>query len=159
MSFSERWRRFVRRWIWIYPPFLFSGIGVRCVSKDPLVYRTTLKCRFWNQNAVGTHFGGSLFAMTDPFYMLILMEALGRDYVVWDQASTIEYIKAGKRKVSALFEIPEERIEALRVEAEEGPIRPVFTVEIKDDNGEVIARVHKTLYVRLKRKKAPPPEA
>ncbi len=155
MSFNERWRRIVRRLIWIYPPFLFSGIRVRCISKNPLVYRTSLKCRFWNQNAVGTHFGGSLFSMTDPFYMLILMEALGREYVVWDQASTIEYLKAGTKKVTAHFEIPPERVEEIRVDAEEGPTRPVFTVEIVDDNGEAVARVHKTLYVRKKRRKTP----
>ena len=155
MSFSERWRRIVRRLIWIYPPFLFSGIGVRCLSKEPLVYRTTLKCRFWNQNAVGTHFGGSLYAMTDPFYMLILMEALGKDYVVWDQASTIEYLHAGRKKVSAHFEIPPEKVEAIRLQANEETIRPVFTVEIKDEDDTVVARVHKTIYVRKKRRDSP----
>ena len=154
MSFRERWRRILRRMIWIYPPFLFSGIRVRCLSQAPLVYRTTLKKRFWNQNAVGTHFGGSLYSMTDPFFMLILMEALGEDYIVWDQASSIEFIKAGKRPVSALFELSEAQIQAARAEAEEGPTRPVYTVEIKDDEGVVYARVHKTLYIRKKRQEA-----
>ena len=154
MSFRERWRRILRRMIWIYPPFLFSGIRVRCLSQAPLVYRTTLKKRFWNQNAVGTHFGGSLYSMTDPFFMLILMEALGEDYIVWDQASSIEFIKAGKKPVSALFELSEAQIQAARAEAEEGPTRPVYTVEIKDDEGVVYARVHKTLYIRKKRREA-----
>ena len=140
--------------IWIYPPFLFSGIRVKCLSQDPLVYRTTLKKHFGTQNAVGTHVGGSRYAMSDPFYVLIVMAALGTDYIVWDQASKIEFIKAGKKPVSALFELSSTQIEEVRKEAENGPTRPVFTVEIKDKEGIVYARVHKTLYVRKKRREA-----
>jgi len=153
MGFNEKWRAFVRRSIWIYPPFLFSGIRVKCLSKEPLVYRTSLKKRWWNQNAVGTHFGGSLFAMTDPFHMLILMEGLGPDFVVWDEASTIEYIKAGRGRVSAEFSIPPERVEEIRAECGDSAIHPQFLIELKDDEGILLARVTKTLYVRKKRKK------
>ena len=153
MGFGTRWRRMVRRLIWIYPPFLFSGIGVKCLSKKPLSYRTTLKKRWWNQNAVGTHFGGSLFAMTDPFFMLILMEELGKEFVVWDQKSTIEFIKAGTKPVFAEFAIPAERVEAIRSECTTSPIHPEFTVEIADAEGTVVARVTKTIYVRRRKKR------
>ena len=50
-----------------------------------------MKLRFWNANDVGTHFGGSLFAMTDAF--------LGSDYVVWDKAASIGYRKPGRGTV------------------------------------------------------------
>jgi acyl-coenzyme A thioesterase PaaI-like protein len=152
MGFSEKWRSMIRRNIWLYPPFLFSGIGVKCLCKTPLSYRTTLRKRWWNQNAVGTHFGGSLFAMTDPFHMIILMEALGPDYVVWDQKSTIEYLKPGRKSVSATFSIPEERIQQIREQADSGTLHPEFVVELKDTDGLLIARITKTLYVRQNRR-------
>jgi acyl-coenzyme A thioesterase PaaI-like protein len=101
---------------------------------------------------VGTHFGGSLFAMTDPFHMLILMEALGSDYIVWDQASTIEYIKPGKKPVSATFSIPDEQVQSIREQAELDTLHPEFVIELKDTDSVLIARVTKTLYVRKKRR-------
>jgi acyl-coenzyme A thioesterase PaaI-like protein len=152
MGFNKKWLALVRRNIWLYPPFLFSGIAVKCLSKAPLSYRTTLRKRWWNQNAVGTHFGGSLFAMTDPFHMLILMDALGPDYIVWDQASTIEYIKPGKKPVSATFSIPDEQVQSIREQAELDTLHPEFVIELKDTDSVLIARVTKTLYVRKKRR-------
>ena len=43
-----------------------------------------MKLSLRNQNYVGSHFGGGLFSMTDPFYMLMLMNVLGSEYLVWD---------------------------------------------------------------------------
>ena len=141
----------IRRLIWLYPPFLFSGISIRILSTKPLVYRSSLKCRWWNRNSVGTHFGGSLFAMSDPFYMLILMDSLGSGYVVWDKSSRIEYLKPGKGRVSAEFSISQERLEEICREATSGPVHPEFVVEIKEDDGTCLARITKTLYVRKRR--------
>ena len=62
-----------------------------------------MKLRFWNANYVGTHFGGPLFAMTDPFYMLMLMATLGCDYIVWDKSASIRYRKAREGTVRAEF--------------------------------------------------------
>jgi acyl-coenzyme A thioesterase PaaI-like protein len=90
--------------------------------------------------------------MTDPFHMIILMEALGPDYVVWDQESTIEYLKAGKKSVTATFAIGEERVQQIREQAETDTIHPQFVVELKDPEGELIARITKTLYVRNRRR-------
>ena len=150
MKLSHRKRRLLARLIGLYPPYLFSGISVKLLSKSPLRYRTTLRRRFWNQNAVGTHFGGSLYSMTDPFFMLILMDGLGEDFIVWDQASNIEYLKAVREPVSATFEIAPSTVEDLRAQAKGKTIRPVFEVEVKTASGEVVAKVKKTLYIRKK---------
>ncbi|EXE18898.1 translation elongation factor P domain protein [Acinetobacter baumannii 1440750] len=45
--------------------------------------RVKMPLTWKNQNLVGTHFGGSLYSMVDPFYMLILMHHLGSKYIVW----------------------------------------------------------------------------
>ena len=72
-----------------WPPFLLGGIHVTEMARDWSFARVELRMRPWNRNYVGTHFGGSLFAMTDPFWMILAKERLGRDYYVWDKAAEI----------------------------------------------------------------------
>jgi hypothetical protein len=89
--------------------------------------------------------------MTDPFYMLMLIENLGRDYIVWDKAASIRFRKPGRGKVTAQFRISVEQIDEIRrtLETQE-KTEPVFTIEIKDESNEIVAEVQKTLYVRKK---------
>ena len=70
-----------------------------------------MKLRFWNKNYVGTHFGGSLYAMTDPFFMLMLLDNLGPEYLVWDKAATICFKKPGRGKVRAEFRLSDEQVD------------------------------------------------
>jgi hypothetical protein len=110
-----------------------------------------MKLSFWNANYVGTHFGGSLFAMTDPFYMLMLMANLGREYVVWDKAASIRYRKPGRGTVRAEFRLSDGQIDDIREKLTALPkYEPVFVVEVKDEAGVVIAEVEKMLHVRKK---------
>jgi hypothetical protein len=110
-----------------------------------------MKLRWWNANYVGTHFGGSLFAMTDAFYMLMLMANLGRDYIVWDKAATIRYRKPGKGTVRAEFRLSDGQIEDIREKLKTLPkYEPVLSVLVKDEGGTVIAEVEKVLHVRKK---------
>lgn len=143
----------VFRWrINLYPPFLGAGIRVDHISDDYLAIDVSMGLRWYNRNYVGVHFGGSLYAMTDPFFMLMLMNALGRDYVVWDQAAKIDFVSPGKGIVRACFRLTPGDIARVRNEAESGaPLRPVFTVEIRDEQDALVARVDKTLYVRKKK--------
>ncbi len=113
-----------------------------------------MKARFWNKNYVGVHFGGSLFAMTDPFYMIMLVANLGRDYIVWDKSASITYKKPGVGKVHALFELSEETINAIRSQADaQGKTEPEFFIKIMDETGDVVAEVEKLLYVKRKKTK------
>ncbi|MGZ6506711.1 MAG: DUF4442 domain-containing protein [Tumebacillaceae bacterium] len=130
---------------------LGAGINVRRISDDCREIDVEMKLRFWNANYVGTHYGGSLYSMTDPFYMLILIQNLGRDYIVWDKAASIRFRKPGRGKVTAQFRITAEQIDEIRrtLESQE-KVEPVYTVEVKDEAGEVVAEVQKTLYVRRK---------
>ncbi len=143
---SKRW---LIRLLNLYPPYLGAGVRVR-VTPDFRTFDVRMKLRWWNRNYVGTQFGGSLYTMCDPFYMLILLDALGRGYVVWDKAATIRFRRPGTSPVRATFHIPEERIREIREAADRGEkVEPVFTVEVRDDKGEMIAEVEKLLYVRL----------
>ncbi len=145
------------RMLSLWPPYLGAGIRVR-PSADLRTFEVRMKLRWWNRNYVNTHFGGSLYSMCDPFFMLILIQALGRGYVVWDKAATIRFRRPGKGTVRATFHIPQERVEEIRAAADRGEkIEPVFTVEVRDEQGEVVAEVEKLLYVRLAERLAKPP--
>lgn len=111
-----------------------------------------MKLTGFNRNLVGVHFGGSLYAMCDPWFMLILMRLLGRDYIVWDKAASIQFKKPGRGRVKARFYIPSECVEEIRKDADvKGKIEPIFKVNVVDDDGQVIAQVEKLLYVRRKK--------
>jgi acyl-coenzyme A thioesterase PaaI-like protein len=127
------------------------------LSPDWRYARVELREQALNRNYVGTHFGGSLFAMTDPFYMLMLFHNLGPRYFVWDKTGAIDYVAPGRGTVHAEFRISEPLIEDIKQRAENGEaVRPEFDVVINDGKGAPVARVHKQLYVRLKPKHRKP---
>src|ERR1700752_782506 len=141
----------LRRWINLWPPFLGMGIRVKRIAPDMKAVDVEMKLRWWNANYVGTHFGGSLFAMTDPFYMLMLMANLGRDYIVWDKAASIRYRKPGKGAVRAEFRLADAQLDDIREKLKTVPKwEPVFQVEVKDTQGTVSAEVEKVLHVKKK---------
>jgi acyl-coenzyme A thioesterase PaaI-like protein len=114
-----------------------------------------MKLSFYNRNALGTHFGGSLYAMCDPFFALILIDQLGPEYAVWDKSSTIEFRRPGRGTVSASFEIPPEQVAEIQAAADAGEVvEPVFEVDLTDESGAVVARVTKTIHVSHKTRRA-----
>jgi acyl-coenzyme A thioesterase PaaI-like protein len=150
-SAQTRRRKFQRR-LTFYPPFLGAGIRIKHVSDDIRTVEVHMPLHFWNQNYVGTHFGGSLYAMCDPFFMLILINNLGKDYVVWDKSATIRFKKPGTGTVKAVFHVPQERIDEIRSQADvQGKVEPQFQVQVTDQDGNVVAEVDKLLYVRRKK--------
>ncbi len=89
--------------------------------------------------------------MCDPFFMLLLMQHLGREYIVWDKTASIQFVKPGRGIVHAIFRIPPEKIEAIRTQADrDEKLELVFSVNVIDEQGEVVAKVEKRLYVRKK---------
>ena len=141
----------LRRLVNLWPPFLGAGIRIQHIASDMKAVDVEMKLRFWNANYVGIHFGGSLFAMTDPFYMLMLMANLGRDYIVWDKAASIRYRKPGKGTVRAEFRLSDAQLDDIREKLRTLPkYEPVFQVEVTDETEEVVAIVEKLLHVREK---------
>lgn len=134
-----------------WPPLLFAGIRVTRFAEDLHEIDVELRMYFWNRNYVGTHFGGSLYSMTDPFYMLMLIELLGRDYIVWDKAAVVRFKRPGQGVVRASFRLTPQQVESIREATATGEKHePVFTVRVIDQNETVVAEVEKTLYVKRK---------
>lgn len=141
----------LRRLLNIYPPYVGAGIKIKHVSPDWKELRVEMPLRWYNRNSVKTHFGGSLYSMIDPHLMLMLMQILGRRYLIWDKAADIEFLKASKRTVTSLIIISDKDIADIKLNTEQGEkYLPTFTVEIRDDVGELVARVRKTLYIKKK---------
>jgi acyl-coenzyme A thioesterase PaaI-like protein len=132
-----------------WPPYLGSGISIESINSDFTEITVKMVQRRFNTNYVGVHFGGSLYSMCDPFLMFILMEHLGKNYIVWDQAASIDFVKPGRGTVKAKFKISKNEIERIKVSAEsQKSVRPEFDVVVTDLNNTVVAKVSKTLYVK-----------
>lgn len=129
----------------------FNSIRVLKIADDWSEAVVRLRLRPWNRNYVRTHFGGNLFAMTDPIWMLLAMRQLGEAYYVWAKAGEIDFIAPGREDVYAHFVLPAATTDELRVAAAAGgKALRWFPVDIRTANGELVARVRKQLYVKLK---------
>ena len=143
---------------WLFKAYLniwgpYRGAGIRIVEIAPDYGRVVVELRETrnNRNAVGTHFGGSLYSMCDPFYMLMFMARLGKGYVIWDKAASIDFQRPGKGTVRAVFTLTDEDDARARRETEGGArYTPTYVVDVMHAAGERVARIEKVLYFRRK---------
>lgn len=144
--------RGLKRLLNVWPPFLFSGIRVEHISDDWRTARVRLKLRWYNKNYVGTQYGGNLFSMTDPFWMIMVLERLGRDYIVWDRAAEIRFLSPGRGDVLAEFDVTDDLLTTLRaaVDADGKTVHWCETPILDASSGERVAVVRKQLYVKRK---------
>lgn len=146
----------LRRGMNLWPPFLFTGIHIDEISEDFRLVRVRLRRTRLTTNYVGTAFGGSLFAMTDPFWMIMMLRNLGPGYVVWDKAGEIEFVAPGRTAVTAEFRLDPQDVAQVRAAADAGEkVLRWFTVDVVGTDGAVVARVRKQLYVRRAPERAP----
>jgi acyl-coenzyme A thioesterase PaaI-like protein len=144
--------RLLRLGMNLWPPFRGAGIRVRHVAPDYRSATVEMKLRLTNRNAGGTHFGGSLYAMVDPFFTLMVRANLGAEYLVWDKAGSIEYVAPGRGRVWARCEVDVADLELIRRMTADGDKHlHVFRAEIRDDDNMLVARVEKVVYVRRRR--------
>lgn len=135
----------------LYPPFLGAGIKIEMPNSDMSEFNVSMNLTRLNKNYVGSHYGGSLYSMCDPFFMLILLEKLGKEYIVWDKSASIDFLRPGKGRVHAHFTISDEQVqEIIKLVDKDGKCEPEFDVEVKNKEGKNVARVHKKLWVKKK---------
>ena len=135
-----------------YAPYIGAGIKIEHINLDQGLCVVSMGLNSLNKNIVGTQFGGSLYSMVDPFYMLMLMHQLGSSYVVWDKSSHIEFVAPGNSKVTARMKIPSNEIKTIQDLARDGePVFREYMVDIVDEQQKIIATVTKTIYIRLRK--------
>ena len=134
-----------------YPPYLGTGLWVREVSGDFRSLEVRLRHHFYNQNGQRCHFGGSLFAMTDPFHALMLAQILGPRFDIWDQSAAIEFVAPGRGTVRCRFEIDDDDVRAITERTRRGEKALLRKrVDVVDEAGSLVARVDKVVYVRAR---------
>lgn len=153
-SRQSKYLKLIKRINW-YPPYLFSGIKIIDHAPDFTSFKVRLKLTWYNRNLVGTAFGGSLYSMCDPFFMFILMIYLGKDYIVWDKYASIDFVKPGKGTVYAEFKLSPEELESIKDEVDTlGKKVFEFPCEVRGENGELVVKLTKGVYVRKKNTEA-----
>lgn len=141
------------RWGWnVFPAYRGTGGRVTYVASDFREVRVRLPLNWRTRNYVGTIFGGSLYGAVDPIYMIMLIKILGPEYVVWDKAATIRFVKPGRSTLTARFVIEEDEVEAIRALVQVNRFADrVYRVDLVDEAGVVHAEIDKTIYVRKRR--------
>ena len=134
-----------------YPMFFGTGGKVMFISADWRRVELRLKLNIWTYNYVGTIFGGSQFAATDPFLMVMLIKILGNDYIVWDKAGSVQFKKPGRGKLKLVFEYTDEEIARIKSEvATHGKYEFTKGAHWLDQDGAVVSKVEKLVYVSTK---------
>ena len=145
----KTWRfRSLMNW---YPMYFGTGGKILFWSADSKEVHLRLRLNAWTYNYVGTIFGGSMFAASDPFYMLMLMNNLGKEYVVWDKTAQIRFRKPAKTTLYAKFLLEEKLIEEIKAEvAEKQEIERVFKIQWLSKDGKVHSEIERTCYIANK---------
>lgn len=141
--------RFWRHAFNLVPSYRGTGARVDHIAADWRYVRIRIPFNWRTRNAVGTIFGGSLYAAIDPVYMTMLRRILGDGYTVWDKSAAIEFLQPGRTTLYAEFELPAAETDALRERLDSGESTDLeFLVSLVDTDGTVHAVCRKTVYVR-----------
>ncbi len=131
-----------------YPMYFGTGGKILFWAGDSSEVHLRLKLNMWTYNYVGTIFGGSMFAASDPFYMLMLFRSLGKNYVVWDKSATIKFKKPARSALYAKYLITDTDLKEIKeAVADKGETTRTFTVQWKDKNEVVHAEIERLCYI------------
>ena len=149
---KESWQTWLYKHFFnFFPAYRGTGGRVVAISHDFKKVKIKLPLNWRSRNYVKTIYGGSIYGAVDPMYMLMLIKILGNDYIVWDKAATIRFIKPGRSTLFATFEIENEEIESIKKQLEtERAIDRCYTVDLVNEEGVIHASVDKIIYLRKK---------
>lgn len=153
---SESLQSRLRRWGFnFFPAYRGSGARITYIAADWREVRIKLPLNWRTRNYVGTIYGGSMYSAVDPIYMIMLIQLLGPDYVVWDKAASIRFRKPGKSTLFARFIVDQAETDAIQKALQQQPtLDRIYAVDLVDASGAVYASVEKTLYLKHKERSA-----
>lgn len=140
------------RWLLnLWPCTRGTGGRVTRISPDWKEIRVRLPLNLQTRNYVGSIFGGSLYGAVDPMYMLMLIHLLGPDYIVWDKAATIRFVKPGRTTLFATCHVEDTELDEIRRLLETEPkIDRTYRIALVDAEGTIHAEVEKIIQIRKK---------
>ena len=149
---SESFKQKLKRLLFnFFPAYRGGGGRITFISDDYHEIRVKLPLNWRTRNYVGTIYGGSMYSAVDPIYMVMLINILGKDYVVWDKSATIRFKRPGKETLFADFVITQEEVDEIReVLKTQKSVNRVYNIKLKDKNGKVHCLVEKTIYIANK---------
>jgi acyl-coenzyme A thioesterase PaaI-like protein len=143
--------KLMRLLFYIHPAYHGTGGRVKYIATDWSEVKLVIPLNWRTRNYVGTIFGGSMYGAIDPMFMIMLIQRLGQDYVVWDKAATIQFKRPGKSKLFAHFLIPDEEVSYIHEELKNNrSVDRVYSVDLKDAEDNICANIQKTIYIRKK---------
>ena len=147
---EESWRTRLARWGFnLFPAYRGTGGRIAHISANWHEIGIRLPLNWRTRNYVGSIFGGSIYGAVDPIYMIMFIKILGPEYIVWDKAATIRFIKPGRSTLFAHFYLSPDDVQGIRDALKAEPkLERDFQVEVVDERGEIHATVEKTLYFR-----------
>ena len=138
----------------LFPCYRRTGVKVTYVSPDYHEVRIELPLNWKTRGYNGSTFGGSMYACVDPVYMTMISWALGKQYIAWDKAATIDFRKPGRGKLFCTFRLPPGELDGIRAELETAErVERIYDVELVDAAGVVHAAFRKTIQIRKRKPK------
>ena len=148
---ESRYSAWYRRSINFWPCIWCTGGWITFVSGDFKELHVRLRLGIRTRNRVGTVYGGSIYSSVDPYFMLMFMQILGKDFVVWDKGASVKFIRPITGEVKCRFLITDELVETVRAEiSANGQYVFELPLQYEDADGKVYATFTKTVYTASK---------
>jgi len=143
--------RFMRWKFNLFPVYRRTGARLTYISGDLREVHIKLPLNWKTRNYVGTLFGGSMYAAVDPLYMIMLINILGPQYIVWDKEASINFKKPARSTLRAEAKIPQSEIDYIRKTLrEQSRLDRTYQVELVDEAGAICAVVKKVIHFKKK---------
>jgi len=139
----------VIRYLFNYAPvYRRTGGRITYISNDWHEVHVKLPLNWTTRNYVGTLFGGSIYGAIDPIYMIMLIQILGKDYIVWDKSALIKFKKPGKETLYAYLKIDRDEIDFIKSELKTNfKLDRKYIVSLVDKNNLEHAYVEKIIHI------------
>jgi len=92
-----------------------------------------------------------MYGAVDPIYMVMLIQLLGPEYVVWDKDATVHFKRPGRSTLYACLMLEAQEIDAIKVELTQcSSLERTYQVNLIDSEGMIRASITKTIFIRRK---------
>jgi hypothetical protein len=152
---TESFKSRIRRWAFnFFPVYRRIGARITYISGDLREIHVKLPLNWKTKNYVGTIFGGSMYAAVDPVYMIMFINLLGPEYIVWDKAAKIQFKQPGRSTLQAKFKIQKAELNYIRKTLKaQNKLDRAYKIELIDKHGTICAVVEKIIHFKKKVKK------